>query len=203
VGFALSLQLACSQPQNESASQDVVGASVQSKSASSKNIETCFSPSEQCDLQIIKFIKSAGKSLDIAIYAITHPDIATAIKEAHHKGIQVRMVVDRTQAAGVASLVDDLKNSGVPLKIGDTPGRAIMHNKFTIVDGVALETGSYNYTKNASDKNSENQIYLHDSKIIEVYQKDFDSLWANGLQPDAIRATGAESESPATATADF
>lgn len=151
-------------------------------SAAIKPLDTCFAPYEACDKKIIEFIHGAQKSLDIAIYSITHPEIAASIKEAVKNGLQVRMVVDRTQAAGNSSLVDDLVAAGVPLKIGDT-GRAIMHNKFTIVDGIALETGSYNYTKNASFENSENQIYIHDLTIIQRYQSDFETLWSKGLTP--------------------
>lgn len=147
-----------------------------------KPLDTCFAPYEACDQKIIEFISGAQKTLDIAIYAITHPKIAEAIQQQFKRGIRVRMVVDRIQAAGNSSLVDELVAAGIPLKIGDT-GRAIMHNKFTIVDGVALETGSYNYTKNASFENSENQIYIHELNIIKRYQTDFDSLWKKGLQP--------------------
>lgn len=153
-----------------------------SQGFSSSPIETCFSPKEACDRKIIAFIDSAQQTLDIAIYAITHPGIADAIQRAHTRGLRVRMVVDRVQAFGNSSLVDELSSSGIPLKIGNT-GRAIMHNKFTIVDGRALETGSYNYTRNATSENSENQMYIFESTVLERFQADFENLWINGLAP--------------------
>jgi phosphatidylserine/phosphatidylglycerophosphate/cardiolipin synthase-like enzyme len=169
----LGLQMACAPSKS---SNDL------SQGFSSTPMETCFSPKEACDQKIIAFIDGAQQSLDIAIYAITHPGIADAIQRAHSRGLRVRMVVDRVQAAGNSSLVDELSSSGIPLKIGNT-GRAIMHNKFTIVDGRALETGSYNYTRNATSENSENQMYIFESTVLERFQADFESLWSNGLNP--------------------
>ncbi len=52
-----------------------------------------------------------------------------------------------------------------------------MHNKFSIIDKKALETGSFNYTNNAYKANNENQIYLWDSTIVDRFQKRFEEIW--------------------------
>lgn len=144
----------------------------------SQVIEVCFSPKENCDEKLIEFISSSQKSLDIAIYSVTLPSIVDAIDQAYTRGVKVRMVVDRTQAAGNKSLVQELINRNIPLKIGR--GSGVMHNKFTIVDREVIQTGSYNYTSNATENNAENQIYLQDPKVISSYEAHFEELWAKG-----------------------
>ncbi len=137
--------------------------------------EVCFSPSEPCDLKLIKFMESAKTSLDIAIYdlnldALVHQALVLG------KKIPVRIVVDRRQAKGSHSLVPLLLKAGAQVKYGHQ--RGIMHNKFTIVDGKMLETGSFNYTNHAARANNENQVYLTNPVIVERFKKRFDELWA-------------------------
>lgn len=136
--------------------------------------EVCFSPDEPCDLKLIKFIQSAQKSLDIAIYDINLDQLV------HHvilksKTIPVRVIADRRQSKGDHSLVPLLIRSGVNLRFGKQ--RGIFHNKFAIVDGLMLETGSFNYTNHAARANSENQIYLRQPEIVKKYQDFFERSW--------------------------
>jgi len=141
--------------------------------------DTCFSPAGGCDQKLIRFITNAKSSLDIAIYSITHTGISQAIIDAKNRGITVRMVVDKSESKGNSSQVANLVSAGIPLKIGNFSG--IMHNKFTIVDGAFLETGSYNYTNNATANNGENQLYLNDVGVISRFQADFEQIFQNGL----------------------
>lgn len=142
-----------------------------------KDQEVCFSPNEPCDVKLVKFIDSAEKSLDIAIYDINIDELV------HHalvkaKKIPVRFVVDRRQAKGSHSLVPLLFKAGAKIRYGHQ--RGIMHNKFTIVDGKAIEIGSFNYTNHAFKANRENQVYLWNPEIVERFRKEFEVLWNSG-----------------------
>jgi phosphatidylserine/phosphatidylglycerophosphate/cardiolipin synthase-like enzyme len=145
-----------------------------------KNLETCFSPNESCDQKLIGVINSAKKTLDVAIFSITHPEIAAAITAAKNRGVDVRMVVDKGQSESTRSQTDELVQAKVPLKIGNSS--RIMHDKFCIVDRMILETGSFNYTMSATVYNTENQIYITDKNVIKRYQDNFEKLWSDGLE---------------------
>ncbi len=139
--------------------------------------ETCFSPDEPCDVKLVKFIQSAAKSLDVAIFDLTLDQIA------HHllvqsKKIPVRVVVDKRQSKGQHSLVRTLIKGGVAVRLGSQ--RGVMHNKFTIVDGRRIETGSFNYSNNAARNNNENQVYLDSPMIVARFKKRFETLWLEG-----------------------
>jgi phosphatidylserine/phosphatidylglycerophosphate/cardiolipin synthase-like enzyme len=51
-----------------------------------------------------------------------------------------------------------------------------MHNKFTLVDGTRLETGSFNYSHQASTANQENQLYLGTPEIVARYKARFEKM---------------------------
>ncbi len=139
-----------------------------------QDLEVCFSPVELCDIKLIKFVQTAQKSLDIAIYDINIDQLVHEIL-LQSKKIPVRIIVDRRQSKGDHSLVPLLKKAGADIRYGHQ--RGIFHNKFTIVDHKMLETGSFNYTNHAFTANHENQIYLANPKVVETYQKHFDELW--------------------------
>lgn len=62
---------------------------------------------------------------------------------------------------------------------------AIMHNKFVIVDGVTVETGSFNFTAAAESKNTENVLVLQDPAAAQRYSKEWDRLWAESEEMKA------------------
>lgn len=142
--------------------------------------EVCFTPEEPCHVKLTKFIQSSHSSIDIAIFDInldklTHEVLAQA------KKIPVRILVDRREAKSGHSLAKTILASGAQLRYGHQKG--IMHNKFVIVDGKMLETGSFNYTNGAAFKNNENQVYLATPAIVERYRKRFEKIWTEGDQP--------------------
>jgi phosphatidylserine/phosphatidylglycerophosphate/cardiolipin synthase-like enzyme len=139
--------------------------------------EVCFSPEEKCDAKLVKFVETAKASLDVAIYDINLDNLVHEILVLSKK-IPVRVIVDRRQAKGHHSLVNTLIQGGVNLRYGHQ--RGIMHNKFTIVDGRMIETGSFNHTNHASRANNENQVYLASPKIVSRYQRRFEEIWAKG-----------------------
>lgn len=182
--LATNACLAAGTPFNKAPAREPAAILQASSVALPSNLEVCFSPDESCDTKLIKFIDSSTRTLDIAIYSITHTGISGAITAAHDRGVKVRMVVDRLQAKGRSSQTSALQAAGIEMMIGSFTG--IMHNKFTIVDGKMLETGSYNYTANATKNNGENQIYLSDAAVISRYQQNFENMFSNGIQPASL-----------------
>lgn len=142
--------------------------------------EVCFAPDEPCHVKLKKLIQSAKTSLDIAIFDINLDDLTHEVLVQSRK-IPVRILVDRREAKSGHSLVKLLEKAGAELRYGHQKG--IMHNKFVIVDGKMVETGSFNYTNGAAFKNNENQVYLAAPSIVERYQKRFQKIWAEGDTP--------------------
>ncbi|MGK5088126.1 phospholipase D-like domain-containing protein [Bdellovibrionota bacterium FG-2] len=155
----------------------VFGADVSTQVNQPVGQEVCFSPGENCDEKLLLFVRSARKMIDVAIYDIT---LESLVNELILKGksIPVRVIVDERQSKGSRSRVLQLANQGAAIRFGRQSG--FFHNKFTIVDGKKVETGSFNYTERATHLNSENQVYLETPEVVTAYQKHFEDLWKNG-----------------------
>lgn len=156
--------------------------------------EVCFSPGESCEIKLLKFIQSAKSSIDIAIFDITLDSLSQEII-TQSKKISVRVVVDRRQSHGTHSAVATLIKYGVKVRIGHQSG-GVMHNKFTIVDGHMVETGSFNYTAAAATKNNENQVYLSTPNIVDRYKARFEKIWGIGDEPAEIQPSPSPIVSP-------
>ncbi|WP_394326298.1 phospholipase D-like domain-containing protein [Enterobacter cloacae] len=64
---------------------------------------------------------------------------------------------------------------------------AIMHNKFMVIDGKNVQTGSFNYTASAVSRNAENVLLIEDApQLAETYQREFNRLWDEGTPLNAL-----------------
>jgi len=138
-----------------------------------------FSPDRGADQVVIGFIDHCHTFLDVAIYSLTHDPIAEAIIRAHQRGVKVRVLMDRSQAGN--QYADDEKLEAVGIEVRRDIVKGIMHNKFLVGDGrdapSAVLTGSYNFTKNATENNAENFVVVRLSYIVEAYMVEFEKLW--------------------------
>ncbi len=135
-----------------------------------------FSPGLDCESQVIQLIECAEKKIDVAIYTLTNGPITEALIAAHKRGIKIRILADKQQAANKYATVTQLHDTGLNVRV-HTKHR-IEHNKFMVVDGDKMITGSYNWTESATWKNSENCLVLwEEPETVERYQKRFEYLW--------------------------
>lgn len=141
--------------------------------------DLCFSPQQGCDQKLISYLDSARTSLDVAIYSLTLSDIGAAIRRAQQRGVKIRIIADYKSSFMKSSLVSELKSAGVPIKLwsGENNRDGLMHHKFAIIDRRILQTGSFNYSRNATSRNAENQIYMSERLIINQFAGEFERLW--------------------------
>lgn len=53
----------------------------------------------------------------------------------------------------------------------------MMHNKYLIIDGQTIVTGSFNFTKSADESNAENLLVIQGkSRIAAAYRQNFEKL---------------------------
>jgi phosphatidylserine/phosphatidylglycerophosphate/cardiolipin synthase-like enzyme len=63
-----------------------------------------------------------------------------------------------------------------------------MHNKFAIIDGSSVFTGSYNTTENCTHKNNNNAIIINSAEISEIYMAKFREMFDHGIFGDKKQA---------------
>ena len=112
----------------------------------------------------------------MACYEFTSRDIAEALENAAHRGVKVRIVADWKAAHDRFSQTRILVDAGIPVRLDHR--YAIHHHKFVVIDGVAIETGSFNYTTAAIKHNAENALVLWNvPQIAKVYAREWERLW--------------------------
>ena len=123
--------------------------------------------------------KGIGRSyghLQLLAYSFTSAPIAEALVEAHKRGVDVQVVVDKSQKNAKYTSATFIANAGIPVRIDFQ--HAIAHNKVIIVDARTVEQGSFNYTKAAEQSNGENVLVTWDNpKLAEVYLTDWKKHW--------------------------
>jgi len=138
-------------------------------------VEDAFSPHRGATELIIKTIDEARHSIHVAAYGFTSRPIAEALVEAHERGVDVAVVLDKraNRRHGVARL---LAMHGIPVRLNGH--YAILHDKFMIVDRRKLELGSFNYTRSAESRNAENVLVIAgQAKLIRDYGREWHRLW--------------------------
>jgi len=150
-------------------------------------VQTCFSPAGQCSSHILREIQGARREILAAIFAFTNDDFARALVEAKRRGVHVRVVLDREfDQENDYSKGSYLKEKGVSVRrvSGRSKGeqrQGSMHQKFAVIDGRVLFTGSYNWTASAENYNDENLLMFHDAgPLAEDYRRQFYRLWDKG-----------------------
>ncbi len=135
-----------------------------------------FCPRDACAEQLIQEINSADKNIFIAIYSFTHDGISDALVEAKKRGVEIEVVFDYDQSANASS--DDEKLIEAGIKVAKRNGSGYMHNKYTVIDGNFVATGSFNYSQNADTRNDENLVFIESFEVASKYKVDFDHLWS-------------------------
>ncbi|WP_322075480.1 phospholipase D family nuclease [Burkholderia cenocepacia] len=143
--------------------------------------EVGFSPNGNALDVVVKGINSARASILVAAYTFTSKPIAVALVEASRRGVKVAVVADRAQNSKSYSAVRFLANQGVPVRLNGNYQDA--HDKFMVIDGQHVETGSFNYSAAAARKNAENVVLLWNVRpIADQYAAEWQRLWSEGSE---------------------
>jgi phosphatidylserine/phosphatidylglycerophosphate/cardiolipin synthase-like enzyme len=126
-----------------------------------------FSPNGGCTDAVVDALGDARKTVLAQAYSFTSKRIAEALLDAKKRGVDVRVILDKSQTGERYSSADFLANSGVATKIDRA--HAIAHNKVMVIDGETVITGSFNFTKAAEQRNAENLLIIRDSKLAARY----------------------------------
>lgn len=126
-----------------------------------------FSPNGGAQDAVVREINNAKKSIFVQAYSFTNQPIAKALVEAQRRGVDVFMILDKSNRTTKYSAADFTDHFGVDTYIDDK--HAIAHNKIMIIDKETVITGSYNFTKAAESSNAENLLVIRSSQLADVY----------------------------------
>ena len=139
--------------------------------------------------EIISLLETASNEILIAMAWFTNRQLLDCLIQCLRRGVKVKLI-----------LLDDIINHcdfGVDFNLfimekGSDfylypPSLKFMHNKFCIIDGKTVVTGSYNWTNYAETRNHENIVISTDSMLVREYSDCFTKL-----EKDLTHATSFE-----------
>ena len=132
------------------------------------SIDVRFSPNDKCLDFIVSVIDSAKSTINVQAYSYTAKCIAEALVRAKKRGVDVRILLDRSQLSAQGSQIYFSQNNNIYVAIDYVPG--IAHNKVMIIDDEKVLTGSFNWTISAEKRNAENLLLITDKHIAKKYK---------------------------------
>lgn len=151
-----------------------------------ENISVCFTPGDNCRKKVIDEISSAKSYLQVQAYQLTDPDVINAIIQDKSRGVDVFVILDKTQYSKSKELSGNLlAKAGIPVFIDRKV--VIAHNKVILIDQKEVITGSYNFSLAAQNKNAENLLIIDNRQIEKLYEDNFKKrLKLSDLLPNGV-----------------
>ena len=112
-------------------------------------VAVCFAPEEDCAAFAVRPIDKAESEILVSASGLTiGSGIVEALVRAKERGVDVRLIADKTTPCGRSSGIEPLATAGVPIWIDDQA--RIAHEKAMVIDETVTLMGSYNWTRSAA-----------------------------------------------------
>jgi phosphatidylserine/phosphatidylglycerophosphate/cardiolipin synthase-like enzyme len=136
-----------------------------------ESVQVCFAPPQPggCDptQTVVQTLSEAHRQVLVQAYSFTSAPIAKALVAAHKRGVEVSVILDRSNDREGYSAAKFLEHERVPVMIDSQ--HAIAHNKVMVIDGETVITGSFNFTRAAEERNAENLVVIHSDALAKQY----------------------------------
>ncbi len=160
---------------------------VEEVSSSNRPVEVFFTRSgENPEKELVSFINSAREYVHVAIFELELEDVVRALIDAKRRGVDVKVVMDDRMKRKWAA--KKLKAEGIPVVFDNR--RPYMHNKFVVVDGKAVWSGSMNFKESSVYRNDNNAFIIFSPEVARNYEKEFQEMFSARLfGPESPRNT--------------
>ncbi len=141
-------------------------------------LETLFSPDDGVARRLLQVLEGAQRSIDFMAFAFTRQDFAEALLARSDAGVRVRGVFETRQiAAGADQAWVLLTQGGLASNVRQDGNPYMLHSKVFIVDEAIVVMGSYNFSRNAEERNDENVLIIHNPEIAAAYLQEWQRVW--------------------------
>jgi phosphatidylserine/phosphatidylglycerophosphate/cardiolipin synthase-like enzyme len=143
-----------------------------------------FSPGGGIEPALLEVVKDAKREVFVAMYDFTSKPLAEALVGAKQRGVDVRVVLDRTETERIKKYARyaDLRHGKIPVRLMTLGKNANdqdirFHHKFMVVDREVVATGSFNWTSQADAENYENEVVIASKKLAADFRAEFERCW--------------------------
>ena len=134
-----------------------------------------FSSRDSLAQAVSESLRQAKQRVTLALYGFNNNDLAEELVKLAKKGVVVRVKIDTAKGAEkkTGALIGRLKSGGVEVQTVAPGGRN--HNKFAVIDGTRVLTGSYNWTAKA-ESNWENLLVIDCTELAKSYESEWEKI---------------------------
>ena len=154
------------------------------------SVAVYFSPKGGVTEAVVRELKASRREILVLAYSFSSKPIAEALIEAKTRGVQVEIVLDRSNEQEDYSDLHLFQEQGLAPLIDAQ--HAIAHNKLILIDQRTLITGSFNFTHQAEAENAENLLVVKGHpELIGLYRQNFQAHKSHSQVPSRKRGTQA------------
>ena len=139
------------------------------------SIEVFFSPKGGCTDAIVREISVCKKTVLVQAYLLTSGPVCKALLDAHKRGVEVKVILDKRRRGAKYSELDFFDHAGIAVRIDARHGHA--HDKVMVVDGGVVITGSFNFSVKAEESNAENLVIIRGEQVAGKYAANWNTHW--------------------------
>jgi len=134
-----------------------------------------FSSRDNIAQAVLQAIRSTEKRITLALYGFNNRQFADELVKLARRDAAVQLKVDSAKSSEkkTGQLIQMLQSAGVRVQTVAPDGRN--HNKFAVIDGSRVLTGSYNWTQKA-ESNWENLLIIDCPELAQRYEAEWDRI---------------------------
>ena len=125
-----------------------------------------FCPKDGCEEKLMHALNEAKETIHCAFYDLTLNKTKSLLKNKKMQGIETEIIVDRENYKKIKEY-----DFAIQAK-----NKALMHNKFCIIDNNNIITGSMNPTTNDAEENNNNLIIISSLYLAKNYEAEFQEM---------------------------
>ncbi|HQL93687.1 MAG TPA: phospholipase D-like domain-containing protein [Candidatus Hydrogenedentes bacterium] len=150
--------------------------------ASAPAVEALFFPADRADAagphtRLLGALAGARESALCAWYDLDLPEAADVLVDLHRRGVRTALVTeyDHRDRAPLRRV----REAGVPVVFDN--GSGLMHDKFCVIDGRTVWTGSVNVTANGFFRNDNHALLVVSPELAASYAAEFDEMFTRRM----------------------
>jgi phosphatidylserine/phosphatidylglycerophosphate/cardiolipin synthase-like enzyme len=130
-----------------------------------------FCPRDDCGAELVAWMDAAEKSIHCAFFELELENVKDKLDEKS-ASVDVKLVTD-------SDYYKQISNTSIAKKglVKQDNKTGFMHNKFCVLDGKAVWTGSFNPTERCNFKNNNNAIFYQSTALAANYEAEFSEMW--------------------------
>lgn len=125
---------------------------------------------------IVQLLDRANHTIDFAAMGFTRSTLVAGVIRAYLRGVSVRFVGDARHMFGQVYGYQALDSYNIPMQVGNQ--NHIMHNKYFIIDGRFVVTGTGNLSGSEFDHNNNNWVVIDSPQVADDFTAEFEQKFS-------------------------